>query len=62
MPMDDSLTLSCPHCGESFSIPFDASEGSTEFTYDCEVCCRPMKVTIGVDEAGEIASLDVVKE
>lgn len=60
--MQDSIEITCPHCGEPFPIAFDASEGSTEFTYDCEVCCRPMKISIGVDEDGGIASLDVVEE
>lgn len=60
--MEDSIDIPCPHCGENFSIPFDPSEGSTQFTTDCYVCCRPMKVSIGVDADGEVASLDVVEE
>jgi Cysteine-rich CPXCG len=59
--MQDALSLGCPHCGESFSIAFDLSEGSAEFTVDCEVCCRPMVVTVQVRN-GEIESLDVVEE
>ncbi|MSU19322.1 MAG: CPXCG motif-containing cysteine-rich protein, partial [Lacunisphaera sp.] len=46
--MHDALTLSCPHCGESFSLALDVSEGSAEFTADCEVCCRPMKVSVNI--------------
>lgn len=60
--MPDSLDITCPHCGESFPIAFDASEGSTEFTYDCYVCCRPIKIAIGVDEDGEISSVHVEEE
>lgn len=60
--MNDSLDIHCPHCGESFPIAFDPSEGSTEFTYDCYVCCRPIKISIGVSEDGEIESLDVAEE
>jgi transcription elongation factor Elf1 len=59
--MQDALSLGCPHCGETFSISFDLSEGSAEFTVDCEVCCRPMVVTVRVQN-GEIESLDVVEE
>lgn len=59
--MQDALSLGCPHCGETFSIAFDLSEGSAEFTVDCEVCCRPMVVTVQVRN-GEIESLDVVEE
>ncbi|WP_438480518.1 CPXCG motif-containing cysteine-rich protein [Oleiharenicola lentus] len=60
--MQDALAISCPHCGESFSLAFDASEGSAEFVIDCEVCCRPMNVTIQVNDDGEIETLDVVEE
>jgi len=58
----DSLSIPCPHCGESFPLPFDVSEGDPRFTTDCCVCCRPMQVTIAVSEDGEIESLDVVEE
>lgn len=60
--MNDSLPISCPHCGEPFSIAFDVSEGSAQFTIDCEICCRPMQVIVGVSDDGEIESLDVVEE
>ena len=60
--MNDSLTINCPHCGESFPLVFDVTEGSAQFTIDCEVCCRPMQVTVGVSEEGEIESLDIVEE
>lgn len=59
--MQDSLSLSCPHCGETFNLALDVSEGSAEFTVDCEVCCRPMLVTVRINE-GEIESVDVVEE
>lgn len=59
--MNDAVDLSCPHCGESFSLALDVSEGSAEFTVDCEVCCRPMKVTVRITD-GEIEGLDVTEE
>ena len=57
--MNDSLSIECPHCGEPFTIAFDVSEGSAEFVVDCEVCCRPMTVTVRLRN-GEIEGLDVV--
>jgi phage terminase large subunit GpA-like protein len=60
--MQDALSISCPHCGESFSLAFDPSEGSAEFVVDCEICCRPMVVTLEVNEDGELESIDVVEE
>jgi transcription elongation factor Elf1 len=59
--MPDAVTIACPHCGESFSLALDVSEGSAEFTIDCEVCCRPMKVTVQIND-GEIETLDVAEE
>ena len=59
--MQDSLSVICPHCGESFSLALDVSEGSAEFTVDCEVCCRPMLVTVRISE-GLIEGHDVVEE
>ena len=60
--MQDSLSIECPHCGESFSLALDASEGSAEFTVDCEVCCRPMTVSIRIGEDGEFEGVDVTEE
>ena len=59
--MTDSISIECPHCGESFSLALDVSEGTAEFTVDCEVCCRPMTVTVRIDD-GEITGLDVAAE
>ena len=56
--MTDSLTLECPHCGESFTIALDVSEGSAEFIVDCEVCCAPMTVAVRI-KGGEIEGVDV---
>lgn len=60
--MQDSISIECPHCGESFSLALDASEGSAQFTVDCEVCCRPMTVSVRVNEDGELEGVDVAEE
>ena len=59
--MNDSLSITCPHCGEAFTIALDVSEGSAEFTVDCEVCCRPMQARVQI-AAGEITGLDIQQE
>jgi uncharacterized Zn finger protein len=56
--MTEPLSIQCPHCGESFEITLDASEGSAEFIVDCEICCHPMTVTVRVQE-GEIGEVRV---
>ena len=56
--MNGFLTITCPHCGEGFHLPFDPTEGSVEFVVDCEVCCRPISVTVRV-HGGEVEELRV---
>lgn len=43
----------CPHCGESFPLMLDTSQGSFFTTEDCTVCCRPIGLEV-VCEPGEI--------
>jgi transcription elongation factor Elf1 len=56
--MSDFLTITCPHCGEDFEVSFDPSEGGSEFIVDCEVCCRPMTVTVRA-RSGEVDSVEI---
>jgi hypothetical protein len=59
--MDEVAQIECPHCGETFPLAIDASEGDAEFVVDCEVCCRPMAVRV-VWEEGELVSVEVEPE
>jgi len=37
----------CPHCGEGNAVAVDPGSGSTqEYVEDCQVCCRPWRVTV----------------
>ena len=45
--------LSCPYCGEPISIVVDRSLGEQEYVEDCQVCCRPMVLSISVDADGD---------
>lgn len=41
----------CPYCNETISVLFDLSTGDQQYIEDCEVCCRPMTVSINwIDE------------
>jgi len=60
--MQDAISIECPHCGETFSLALDTSEGSAEFTIDCEVCCRPMTVSVRISADGELEGVDVTEE
>ncbi len=56
--MEESASIQCPYCGQTFEIAIDTSVPFQRFTTDCEVCCRPFEVTAEC-EPGEILSLDV---
>ena len=49
-----SKHVNCPYCGEKFEALIDTSEGDSEYTEDCYVCCRPIKFYCQQDEHGEI--------
>jgi hypothetical protein len=34
----------------------------SQFTVDCEVCCRPMTVSVRVNDDGELEGVDVAEE
>lgn len=51
--MDGLGEVQCPSCFEFFTVAVPPSgECPAELDYDCEVCCRPM--IISVDEGGGV--------
>jgi Cysteine-rich CPXCG len=46
------VSIDCPYCGESIEISVDCSVENQNYIEDCQVCCRPMDVTVAVDEEG----------
>lgn len=46
--------VSCPCCGETFTVLIDITEGETACIQDCEVCCRPIVMHVSVDPDGGI--------
>ena len=50
----ETISVTCPTCFEGFDVPTPApGEFPTELDYDCEVCCRPMIISV-TEEEGEI--------
>jgi hypothetical protein len=44
---ETGATVVCPHCGESVEIALDPGSGAEqEYVEDCEICCRPWRVTV----------------
>ena len=47
--------IHCPYCGEGITILLDAQEGGQEYTEDCQVCCRPIVMSL-VFDSGELTA------
>ena len=48
-------TISCPYCGEHIDILVDGSLPEQEYVEDCEVCCRPILLSVTLDVVGDVA-------
>jgi hypothetical protein len=44
--------LACPYCGEWISVAVDTSAGEQSYTEDCQVCCRPIVISVHPDGEG----------
>ncbi len=42
----EEWTVHCPYCGEPLTLLLDPMEAGTDYIEDCQVCCRPMVVTV----------------
>jgi hypothetical protein len=57
-PPDDGtaeteILVICPHCGEANELGLDPGGGPLqEYVEDCQVCCRPWRVTLRYDAEG----------
>ncbi len=45
----DTQAIRCPYCGESVEIFIDPSVRRQEYVEDCQVCCRPITLTVTLD-------------
>jgi hypothetical protein len=48
-----STTIICPYCGEAIELLIDDSVGDQRYIEDCQVCCRPITISVTLDETGE---------
>ena len=54
--MNESISISCPYCGEPIAIEPEPSDEPVEYTEDCGVCCRPIVITVTYSEEGSEVS------
>ncbi|MDQ3021494.1 MAG: CPXCG motif-containing cysteine-rich protein [Bacteroidota bacterium] len=53
--MSEDIEFNCPYCGElNFTNIFFSDGKSQNFIYDCEVCCKPMEISVTKDADGNI--------
>jgi len=46
-----TIPVICPSCFEEFEVPSPApSETPCDVDYDCEVCCRPMRIYFDLED------------
>ena len=50
-------TISCPYCGEHIDVLVDGSLTEQEYVEDCQVCCRPILLSVMIDVDGDVAVL-----
>ncbi len=54
--VETGATVLCPYCGEINEIGLDPGSGShQEYVEDCQVCCRPWRVTVQYQPDGTVA-------
>jgi len=51
--MIETISEYCPYCGEPIELVLDLSVSHQEYIEDCQVCCRPMQVSLAVSGSGE---------
>jgi hypothetical protein len=56
------VAIQCPWCGERLDVRVDVTGGAREYVDDCEVCCRPMELTVELDERGALDALRVRRQ
>jgi hypothetical protein len=44
--MTETINRSCPYCGEPITLIIDCSAGDQSYIEDCEVCCRPIEISV----------------
>ena len=54
----DTQTVRCPYCGEWLEIVIDRSVRRQEYIEDCQVCCRPITLTITLDGPDRLGGND----
>ncbi len=57
MSLMHTTPVTCPSCFQEFEVPAPSyNEVPCDVDYDCEVCCRPLRIFFSEDD-GEILGM-----
>ena len=51
----ETVVVRCPYCGESVELVIDCSLETQSYIEDCEVCCRPIDISVTVGSDAELS-------
>jgi hypothetical protein len=51
------VTVGCPYCGEPLHTRVDLTAGESTYVEDCQVCCRPIELTIERTLGGALSAV-----
>lgn len=49
MDLLQTHSIGCPYCGETIHIMIDCSIADQTYIEDCQVCCRPINLSVVID-------------
>ena len=62
MSLLETVTVTCPYCGEAISISIDTSAGTQHYVEDCQVCCQPIDMHVEIGTDGTLESVQVHRQ
>jgi hypothetical protein len=54
---EEFVALLCPWCGERLETRVDLTANEASYIEDCEVCCRPIELSVERDSQGALVSV-----
>lgn len=52
MNLLESVSIQCPYCWEMIDIQVDCSITDQSYVEDCQVCCKPICLTVSITSCG----------
>lgn len=55
MSLLETVNVICPYCGEQNELVIDTTVLQQEYIEDCFVCCRPIVITVAIEDDGGVS-------